>query len=71
MVLEEKSASQWLHEMANAGFDGTVIATNHDGTIYKGNLVEDGEKIAIQMRRVKTQDEVKNRLQALKNKSIV
>ena len=71
MVLEEKSASQWLHECAEAGLDCTFVATNSDGTIYKGALVQEGEKLVIQTRRVKTQSEVKNRLQELKNKRIV
>jgi hypothetical protein len=65
------SISEWMKDMAEQGFYGTVVATNHDGTVYKGELILDGEKIVTEMRRVKTQEELKNRLQELKNKSIV
>jgi hypothetical protein len=67
----ELTISEWLHEMADAGFSGIFVATNNDGRIYKGAIALDDGKMQVASIKVPTEDEVKKRLQALKNKSIV
>jgi hypothetical protein len=69
----ELTVSEWLHQMAEAGFTGRFMALNNDGRLYKGELLpnEDGH-VVIKSRRVPQQEEVRKKLlQELKNKSIV
>ena len=67
----ELTISEWLHEMADAGFDGIFVATNNDGRVYKGAIaIEDG-KMRVASKKIPTPNEVKNRLQELKNNSII
>ena len=67
----ELTISEWLHEMADAGFDGIFVATNNDGRVYKGAIALDDGKMRVASKKIPTPSEVKNRLQELKNKSIV
>ena len=48
--------------MADAGFTGTFKALNNDGTLYKGFLVEDGEKVVIKAKKVPQQEEARKRI---------
>ena len=69
----ELTVSEWLKQMAEAGFTGRFTALNNDGRLYKGELVpnEDG-LVVLKSRRVPQQEEVRKKLlQELKNKSIV
>ena len=64
----ELSISEWLKEMAEAGFTGTFKAVNNDGRIYKGWLEQEGEKVVLKSRQVFNGDEAKKRiLDKLKN----
>jgi hypothetical protein len=67
----ELTISEWLQAMADEGFDGVFVATNNDGRVYKGAIALDGEKMRVSSKKIPTSNEVKNRLQELKNKSIV
>jgi hypothetical protein len=63
----ELTISEWLQAMAHEGFDGIFVATNNDGRVYKGAIALDGEKMRVSSKKIPTSDEVKNRLQQLKN----
>jgi hypothetical protein len=67
----ELTISEWLHEMADAGFDGIFVATNNDGRVYKGDIALEDGKMRVASKKIPTPNEVKNRLQELKNKSII
>ena len=67
----ELTISEWLHEMADVGFDGIFVATNNDGRIYKGSIALDDGKMRVASMKVPTEEEVKKRLQQLKNNDIV
>jgi hypothetical protein len=64
----ELTISEWLNEMADEGFTGKFIATNNDGRVYKGDLIErDDGKVVIKSRKIPTQEETRNNiLQQLK-----
>ena len=67
----ELTISEWLNAMAEAGFDGIFVAKNNDGRIYKGAIALDDGKMRVASMRVPTEEEVKKRLQQLKNNDIV
>ena len=67
----ELTINEWLHAMADEGFSGVFVATSNDGRVYKGAIAMDDGKMRVASMKVPSQDEVKKRLQELKNKSIV
>lgn len=69
----ELTVSEWLHQMAEAGFTGRFMALNNDGRLYKGELVpNEAGHVVLKSRKVATQEEVRKKLlQELKNGSIV
>ena len=68
----ELTINEFVLALAGDGKPWDFIATNNDGRIYKGSVKPDENgKITISSKKVPTEDEVKNRLQELKNKRIV
>ena len=64
----ELTISEWLHEMAEAGFTGSFKALNNDGRLYKGMLHQEGDKVVVKSRRVPQQEEVRRKImEQLKN----
>ena len=62
----EMSMNDWIQSMAEAGFDGEFFAVANDGRQYKGELVKKDGKIVVKSRRVPTQEELKEKMNALK-----
>ena len=63
----ELTISEWLHEMAEAGFTGQFKALNNDGRLYKGELMQEGDKVLVKSRKVPQQEEARRKiLEALK-----
>ena len=57
-----ETAKDFLQDMADAGFTGTFKALNNDGTLYKGFLIEEGEKVVIKAKKVPQQEDVRRRI---------
>jgi hypothetical protein len=69
----ELTVSEWLHQMADAGFTGHFTALSNDGRLYKGDLLPaDDGKVILKSRRIPSREEARKKLlQLINNKSIV
>jgi hypothetical protein len=64
----ELTVSEWLHQMADAGFTGSFTAVSNDGRQYKGELkpTEDG-KVIIKSKKIQSIEDARKKLLQLKN----
>jgi hypothetical protein len=63
----ELTISEWMQSMADAGFDGEFVVSGYDGRQYKGEIKKQGDKFVVKSKRVPTPEEVRARMQQLKN----
>ena len=71
-IEQESSIRDFVLGLAGDGKHWNFVATNNDGRVYKGHVKPDENgNVVITSKKVPTSEEVKNRLQELKNKSIV
>ena len=64
--MEEKTISQFIKEMAEAGFAFDYKATNGDVT-FVGKCVKSGSEYVVTHRRVKTADESRKQIKEIFN----
>jgi hypothetical protein len=57
-----ETVKDFLQDMADAGFTGTFKALNNDGSLFKGYLIEEGEKVVIKAKKVPQQEEARKRI---------
>ena len=68
----ELTVSEWLHQMADAGFTGHFTALSNDGRLYKGDLLPVDGKVILKSRKIPSREEARKKLlQLINNKSIV